>query len=60
MLENADSIIDVNILEGVGILGDMVIYAVPFQVGEVINGSPLGGVFFRNYAYRVTLKIWKW
>ena len=38
----------------------MVIYAVPFQVGEVINGSPLDGVFFRNHAYRMTLKIRKW
>jgi len=43
-LENADSIIDANILEGVGILRDMVKYAIPFQVGEVINGSPLGDI----------------
>ncbi|KAL9976743.1 hypothetical protein ACROYT_G014072 [Oculina patagonica] len=59
LLYNADSIIDAHILEGVGILGDMVIYAVPFWVGEVINGSPLSGVFFRNHAYGVTLKIGK-
>lgn len=60
MLKNVDSIIDVNILKGVGIFGDIVIYVVFFRVGEVINGSLFSGVFFRNYVYRVILKIWKW
>ena len=35
----------------------MVIDTVPFGAREMINGTPLRGVFFRDHAYGVTLKM---
>ena len=52
-----NGIIDKDILEGVRILRDVVIYTITLRIGKVINGSPLCGVLLGNHTNRVTLKI---
>ena len=59
-VQNVYSIVQPYILKGIGVFRNVIIYAVTLRVREVIDGSPLQGVFLGDHAYGMTLEIQEW
>jgi len=55
-----NGVVQANILDGIRILGDIIVNTVTLGMGEVINGTPICRMLLGDYAYRVTLEIREW
>jgi len=56
-LQGSYYVVHTNVLKRIGVLGNVIINAIPFRVGQVVNGTPLRGVLLRNNPNRMALEV---